>query len=158
MCYDRHVTDRKASSADSPPSAPRGLRDLLFGSTDADAVRRQIERRKVPAKKAFNVLRRSLELSIDELSRAIDASPRTIERRVKNGAMLDVSEGDRAYRLARVADLAAEMLGDTSVARRWLRTPSRYMGGETPLAMLATEVGTQIVEQSLYAIGYGGIG
>lgn len=112
----------------------------------------------MPAKKAFNVLRRSLELSIDELSRAIDASPRTIERRVKNGAMLDVSEGDRAYRLARVADLAAEMLGDTSVARRWLRTPSRYMGGETPLAMLATEVGTQIVEQSLYAIGYGGIG
>lgn len=152
------MTDRKASNAAHRPGSPRGLRDALFGSTDADAVRRLIEQRKVPAKRAVTVLRRSLELSIDELSRAIDASPRTIERRVKSGAMLDVSEGDRAYRLVRVADLAAEMLGDADVARRWLRTPSRYMGGETPLAMLATEVGTQIVEQSLYAIGYGGIG
>ncbi len=77
---------------------------------------------------------------------------------MKSGAKLDLSQGDRVYRLARIADLAAEMLGDVSIARQWLRTPSRYLSGETPLAMLSTEVGTQIVEQSLYAIGYGGLG
>lgn len=134
------------------------LRVAIFGSVEPGQVRALIERRAILTKSAVNVFRRSLGLSIEQISKAIDASPRTIERQVRTSATLAVAAGDRAYRLARIADLAAEMLGDVDAARRWIQTPSRYLGGETPLAMIRTEVGTQIVEQSLHAIAYGGVG
>lgn len=134
------------------------LRVAIFGSVQPGQVRALIARRAIPTKSVVNVFRRSLGLTIEQISKAIDASPRTIERQVRTSATLAVAAGDRAYRLARIADLAAEMLGDADAARRWMQTPSRYLGGETPLAMIGTEVGTQIVEQSLHAIAYGGVG
>ena len=56
-----------------------------------------------------------------------------------------------------VVDLAAELIGDEAKAKSSLRTPSTYLGGETPAAMLDTEIGTELVVQSLYAIAYGGV-
>ena len=59
--------------------------------------------------------------------------------------------------LARVADLAEELLGDAERAKKWLKTPHRYLGGETPIAALETEIGADLVVESLYAIAYGGV-
>jgi putative toxin-antitoxin system antitoxin component (TIGR02293 family) len=56
----------------------------------------------------------------------------------------------------RIADLATELIGDADKAKSWLQTPSTYLGAETPIGMLDTEVGTELVVESLYAIAYGG--
>lgn len=133
------------------------VRAAIFGTTDPDRLRAAIENRTVRTKTAVEILR-ALQLSNDDVSRVLDISPRTLYRQLESGAKLGVAEGDRAYRVARVVDLATEMLGDTAAAEVWLRTPSQYLGGETPLEMIATEVGTHFVEESLYAIGYGGVG
>jgi putative toxin-antitoxin system antitoxin component (TIGR02293 family) len=78
-------------------------------------------------------------------------------RKEQSRARLSVSDGDRAYRLARVADLATEFIGDADHARGWLKTRQRYLGDQTPIAMLDTEIGTDLVVESLYAIAYGGV-
>ena len=39
----------------------------------------------------------------------------------------------------------------------WMRTPNAYLGGETPVRMLDTEVGTDLVAESLSVIAYGGV-
>ena len=88
----------------------------------------------------------------------MSATPRTVERRIAKAEPLDVGQADRAYRLARIFDLAVDLIGDRSKATRWLRTPHRYLGDKTPLAMLETEIGTESVEQSLHTIAYGGVG
>ena len=60
--------------------------------------------------------------------------------------------------LARVSYLAIKMIGDENRAESWLRAPCTYLGNETPISMLDTEAGVDLVVESLYAIGYGGVG
>jgi len=64
---------------------------------------------------------------------------------------------DRPHRVTQVADLATELIGDERKAKSWLRTPNAYLGGATPVSMLNTEIGTDLVVASLYAIAFGGV-
>lgn len=106
----------------------------------------------------LRTLRVSLELTIEDAARVLGVAPRTITRKEHAETALTVAEGDRAYRLARVADLAVEMIGDESKAKAWLHRPSAFLGERSPLESLETEIGTERVLGSLYAIGYGGVG
>jgi putative toxin-antitoxin system antitoxin component (TIGR02293 family) len=69
--------------------------------------------------------------------------------------LLSSEETDRAVRLARVTALAERVFGDETKAHRWLRKPSPMLGEATPLKLLATETGAQLVEQALHRIDYG---
>jgi putative toxin-antitoxin system antitoxin component (TIGR02293 family) len=73
-------------------------------------------------------------------------------------AVRRASEIGKRVRVARITKLASHMIGDTDRAKRWLRSPSMFLGGQTPLATIATDGGYRLVEQSLYAIGYGSVG
>lgn len=98
--------------------------------------------------------------SIDEIARVTANSTRTIQRYLaeKRGSeKLNLATSDRVVRLAAMTLLASRLIGTQEKALAWLRAPSRYLGGVTPLEMLETEVGTQAVVQSLYSIAYGGI-
>ncbi len=135
-----------------------GMRVSIFGSTDPTEIRRQITGKAISTNKVVTVARNVLRLTVNDVSKILAASPRTLERRSSNAKPLEVSEADRIYRLARIYDLAVDLIGDREKAARWLRSAHGYLGGETPLVMIETEVGTHAVEQSLYAIAYGGVG
>lgn len=68
---------------------------------------------------------------------------------------MTVEEGGKAVRLARVDRLAVNVFGDTAKAHRWLRKSKKALGGETPLAYLATEAGARVVEEMLDQIDHG---
>jgi putative toxin-antitoxin system antitoxin component (TIGR02293 family) len=80
---------------------------------------------------------------------------RTLARRVAQNEPLTIEETDKAVRLARVDKLAAKVFGDSEKASRWLRKPKAALGGETPLAYLATEAGARAVEEMLNGIDHG---
>lgn len=80
---------------------------------------------------------------------------RTLARRVAHDEPLTVEETDKAVRLARVDKLAAKVFGDAAKSSRWLRKPKASLGGETPLAYLATEAGARAVEEMLNRIDHG---
>jgi putative toxin-antitoxin system antitoxin component (TIGR02293 family) len=80
---------------------------------------------------------------------------RTLARRVAAREPLSVEETDKAVRLGRIDRLAADVFGDPAKAHRWLRKPKRALGGETPLAYLATEAGARAVEEMLNQIDHG---
>ena len=62
---------------------------------------------------------------------------------------------ERLARMRRILELATHVLGDRDKASCWLRTASRGLSGEVPLQLLATDVGTQRVQQELRQIEYG---
>lgn len=93
-------------------------------------------------------------LDRDEVSSALDLPPRTLARR-KVERRLRPAESDRLFRLARVAAQAVEVLGNQEKASRWLHTANRALGGEPPLALLDTDVGSRQVEDVLGRIEYG---
>jgi putative toxin-antitoxin system antitoxin component (TIGR02293 family) len=51
--------------------------------------------------------------------------------------------------------MAERVFGDFEKAHRWLRKPSRTIAGAVPLALLKTETGAYLVEQTLHRIDYG---
>jgi putative toxin-antitoxin system antitoxin component (TIGR02293 family) len=58
----------------------------------------------------------------------------TLRRRLKNAERLNVDESDRVVRLARLKDLAPDMMQDDVEATiAWLRTPREILGNESPM-------------------------
>ncbi|HEU0142078.1 MAG TPA: antitoxin Xre/MbcA/ParS toxin-binding domain-containing protein [Bryobacteraceae bacterium] len=95
-------------------------------------------------------------LTLKELATSLDLSPRSLQRRRREGRLARY-ESDRLYRLARIVALAKHYLGDDETATRWLRRPNRALGGCTPLQLIDTELGARTVENVLGRIAYGGV-
>lgn len=104
--------------------------------------------------KSVERLTEQLEMSEDELCAALGIPRRTLTRR-KNEPRLDPKESEAVLRLARVAGRAADVLGDLAAAHRWLRKPNRALGGRTPLSLLDTELGAELVTDVLGRIEHG---
>jgi putative toxin-antitoxin system antitoxin component (TIGR02293 family) len=101
-------------------------------------------------------LMRAAGLSIGELAACLDLSARSLQRRRREGRLARY-ESDRVYRLARIVALAKSSLGGRDAAARWLKRPNRALGGETPLAVIDTEIGARTVENDLGRIAFGGV-
>lgn len=95
-------------------------------------------------------------LTLKELAASLDLSPRSLQRRRREGRLARY-ESDRIYRLARIIALAKHYLGDDEMAIRWLRRRNRALGGSAPLQMIDTEPGARKVENVLGRIAYGGV-
>ena len=80
---------------------------------------------------------------------------RTLARRLAANDLLTIEETDKALRLERVAALAERVFGDPAKAHRWLRKPKDRLGGDTPMAFLASESGARILEEMLLQIQHG---
>jgi putative toxin-antitoxin system antitoxin component (TIGR02293 family) len=129
----------------------------LFGTSDPARIHAAIEDGKVSGD-ALLKIRESLGLAKAQLAPILAMrNERTISRREESTKGLPAAEADRLYRLARIADLATQMIGDAKKAHRWLRHPVPALNGATPLDMLKSEAGTAQVEQVLYNIAYGGV-
>jgi putative toxin-antitoxin system antitoxin component (TIGR02293 family) len=98
----------------------------------------------------------SAGLTLKELATSLDLSPRSLQRRRREGRLARY-ESDRLYRLARIIALAKRYLGDDETATRWLRRPNRALGGSAPLQLIDTELGARAVENVLGRIAYGGV-
>ena len=96
------------------------------------------------------------KLSLKELAMSLDLSPRSLQRRRREGRLASY-ESDRLYRLARIVALAKHYLGDAQTASRWLKRPNAALGGNTPIQLLDTEPGARAVENVLGRIAYGGV-
>jgi putative toxin-antitoxin system antitoxin component (TIGR02293 family) len=96
-------------------------------------------------------------LTEEEVAGVIGFSVRTLHRKRDRSARLDVAEGDRAIRLARTLAEADLYIGNRSRALHWLRAKNWALGDRTPLALLATEPGLEMVRQALATIAYGGV-
>ncbi|MBE7563715.1 DUF2384 domain-containing protein [Acidithiobacillus sp. HP-6] len=105
---------------------------------------------------ALTAIKATLGLTDYELAALLDLSPRTLHRLSKQpSGQLSLSVGDRLYRLARVLEQAEETFSDSDRIRCWLREPQFGLGGELPLHLLRTEVGSQAVQDLLGRIAYG---
>ena len=80
---------------------------------------------------------------------------RTLARRRQSGQRLSLEESDRAVRLGRITAMAERVFADQVKAQRWMRKPSPMLQGASPIEMLKTETGAQLVEQALHRIDYG---
>ena len=111
-------------------------------------------RRGIPANVIPGLASR-LGVSQDSLFVALRLPPSTMKGRISKNQPLSASEQDRMYRADRVWWRAVEVLEDEGAARAWINRSNRSLGGEAPLTLLDTEVGYELVLDTLGRIEYG---
>lgn len=103
----------------------------------------------------LDVLERLTEQGVTKQELNLVAPARTLAHRRANAEPLTIEESDRAVRLARVLAQAEVVFGAVEKAMAWLRHPLKRFEGNTPLAMLATDIGSRLVEEALVQIDEG---
>ena len=129
-----------------------GSPGVLRGAADLAAVADRV-REGLPYATLGAVAKR-FDIPPRELTAVLDLPERTLARR-KRERRLRAGESDRLLRVARVAALAEEILGDTAKAARWLRRANQALGGKTPLRALGTDLGASQVETVLHRVEHG---
>jgi len=94
-------------------------------------------------------------MSTQATAESLGLAHRTIARRLQERQLLDPEESERVVRLARVLAEASDVLGDLEKARRWLLKRNRALGGEIPVRLLDTDIGTNAVLDELGRIEHG---
>lgn len=102
----------------------------------------------------FESVHKEIGLTKKQLSAILGISSRTISRRKQINRFTKL-ESDILYRVARVFAYAVTVFGDIEKAIVWLKRPNRGLGGEMPLNLLSTDIGSQQVEDVLHRINYG---
>jgi len=75
-------------------------------------------------------------------------SPRTLKHRKSREESLSPEETERALRVSRLLSRAEDVFGDMEPALIWLRAaPSDKLNGRTPMSMLRTEPGGNLVDR-----------
>jgi len=96
-----------------------------------------------------------LGISQDRLYESLRLPRSTLKSRVSKGQPLAAVEQDRMYRVHRVLEHAQAVLEDEAAAIAWINRENRALGGEAPLALLDTEAGYELVQDTLSRIEYG---
>jgi putative toxin-antitoxin system antitoxin component (TIGR02293 family) len=104
---------------------------------------------------AFHRFADTSGVSREELASAIHVSLRTVQRRSETGGRLDAGPSERLVRLADLYSSAAEIIGDDTLARQWMRTPRDVFGGRTPFELAGSELGAREVEDLLLRVEHG---
>lgn len=79
----------------------------------------------------------------------------TMKARIANNTSLSAIEQDRIYRAEKVLQRAQAVFEDVPAARIWITRDNRSLGGVSPLSLLDTEAGYELVLDTLGRIEYG---
>ena len=96
-----------------------------------------------------------LGISQDKLFERLRLPRSTMKSRIGNKKPLSATEQDRMYRADRVLNRALAVLEDETAVRDWINRDNRSLGGESPLSLLDTEAGYELVLDTLGRIEYG---
>ncbi len=95
-----------------------------------------------------------LDMPVQEVAEIAGITVRTYHRRKEQGGALTVSESDATLRIARIVEEANRVFGDAKRATNWLRTTQVQLG-VAPIELLASDAGTQAVQDELTRIHWG---
>lgn len=110
--------------------------------------------RKGISKKSLLDLSESSSISIRTMAKLLPVTDRTIQRyREDQKFSRDVSE--HIILIAKVVEKAFDVLEDQPKVSEWLNTPLLALGKRTPLSLLDTSFGAQMVIDELGRLEYG---
>jgi putative toxin-antitoxin system antitoxin component (TIGR02293 family) len=105
--------------------------------------------------KVIDRLAQVLGWTREKLATTLDLVPRTLARRLENKELLTTPESERMLRVARVLARASEVLEGEAKASAWIEQPNVALGGQPPIDLLRTDIGTELVLHELTKIDYG---
>jgi putative toxin-antitoxin system antitoxin component (TIGR02293 family) len=112
-----------------------------------------------------HLVRQGLPVStVDRLVMTFGLTPEEVDRIIiprktlshrRKLETLTAQQSERVLRVARVLSISVDTFGSVLKAMAWLRRPTRPLGDESPLSLLDTGEGAQLVETLLGRIAHG---
>lgn len=140
--------------------AKSGRRDghyyvALFGLRRYDPLHVVEQVRRGLSWSAFERFQRNTELSSTLIAQVAEIPERTLARRRATGRF-EPDETDRLMRTSRIVARAIELFeGSAESARAWLTSPVVALGGQLPIELASTDVGTIEVENLIGRLAHG---
>lgn len=110
--------------------------------------------RKGLPKRCASLFAKNLSLNNKEIGQLLDVSPRQMNR-LGDEDLLSAAASGRLIDAAKVFAKTIEVFGDEKRASAWLREELPALGSKTPLSLLDTPEGAEIIMEELLAIEYG---
>lgn len=106
---------------------------------------------------SVNAVSELLQVSKGEIYSLLHITPRTAQR-ITRSERLDVDKSDHLVQLMKIHRRCMDVFQDEDKAMRWLKTPNFSLGEQTPLSLLDTTEGIELVADTLSRIEYGVFG
>jgi len=120
-------------------------------TSDYDVL--QLSRNGLP-KNMLLMLAQKISITIQELANIMHISERTLQR-YEGDAIVKSEYAEKAVELARLYTRGEEVFGSIDKFKLWMKTPLIVFKGETPLSLLDTSAGFNIVFRELGRIEHG---
>lgn len=127
---------------------------LLFNQSvrnQSDLI--ELARKGIP-KNAVVKMAKQLSFSGKELAIIINLSERTLQRYPDN-KKLEKTASEKAIQLAKLYERGNEVWGDLERFKAWMRHQNPFLGSKTPLEMLDTSFGFEMVLDEIGRIEHG---
>ena len=99
-------------------------------------------------------LAKKISLTLQELADIMHISERTLQR-YDDDAIIKSEYAEKAVELARLYTRGEDVFGSLDKFKTWMKTPLHVFKGETPVSLLDTSVGFDIVFKELGRIEHG---
>jgi putative toxin-antitoxin system antitoxin component (TIGR02293 family) len=120
-------------------------------SSDFDLL--QLTRQGLP-KKLLATLARKISITLQELAHIMHISDRTLQR-YDDDALVKTEYAEKAVELARLYTRGQEVFGSLDKFKSWMKTPLYVFKNETPISLLDTSIGFDMVFKELGRIEHG---
>ncbi len=127
----------------------KGARE--FNAMGFEAV--QVARKGFP-KRVLLSLAKKISLNIQELANILHISERTLQR-YDDEDIIKTEYAEKAIQLARLYTRGEEVFGSIDKFKLWVKAPSLVFNGESPVSMLDTSIGFDMVFTELGRIEHG---
>lgn len=105
-------------------------------------------------KQAILALAKRISLTLQELAGIMHISERTLQR-YDDDEIIKTEYAEKAVELARLYTRGEEVFGSLDKFKLWMKTPVHVFRGETPVSLLDTSVGFDIIFKELGRIEHG---
>src|SRR6185312_2550605 len=110
--------------------------------------------RKGFSKSALLALGKKISLTLQELANILHISERTLQR-YDDTEIIKTEYAEKAVELARLYTRGEEVFGSIDKFKTWMKTPLYVFKGETPVSLLDSSVGFDMVFKELGRIEHG---
>jgi len=94
------------------------------------------------------------DFHIDDMAKILHVNSRTI-RRLDSDAALNIDLSEKLLELLRLYRFGIELFGDVTTFNVWVRRSIRGLGDVTPMSLLDTGIGVEIIMDELERLAFG---
>lgn len=97
-----------------------------------------------------------LDLKIQEIAKAASVSPSTVSR-WDNKSPIGTPGSYQFFKIDEVIKKGVELFGTPAHLKQWLDSPNMALGNETPIKLITSMIGLELVDEALDALHFGNV-